>query len=68
MCAGECPVTAIKGGAEKHEINPQICIDCGACAAICPANAISPAKAPAKPAAAPALVPAKAAPIAKPKK
>jgi len=45
MCFGECPVTAIRAGKEFHEINPQTCIDCGACAAICPVDAISPAKA-----------------------
>jgi NAD-dependent dihydropyrimidine dehydrogenase PreA subunit len=34
-------VEAISEGAEHYEINPDICVECGACAAQCPAEAIS---------------------------
>jgi len=36
----ECPVSAIKEGS-IYEINPDLCIDCGACAEVCPVEAIS---------------------------
>ena len=32
---GEC----IKEGDSKYEINPDICIACGTCAAVCPVGA-----------------------------
>lgn len=35
------PVGAISQGADKFEINPEVCISCGACAAQCPVSAIS---------------------------
>lgn len=44
MCAGECPVEAIKPGKGAHVINEKICIDCGSCETVCPVQAISPAK------------------------
>jgi ferredoxin len=39
LCADECPVDAIKKGKDFHEIDPKICIDCGACL-VCPVDAI----------------------------
>jgi len=40
-CQGECPVDAIKEGANQYEISADKCIDCGACAGTCPVEAIS---------------------------
>lgn len=39
-CIDECPVDAIYEGPKGTYINPAECIDCGACAAACPAQAI----------------------------
>lgn len=40
-CVKRCPVDAIKGARKgQHDINPDLCIDCGACAPVCADNAI----------------------------
>jgi len=41
MCAGECPVSAIKDAPGKYEIDPKLCVDCGSCESVCPVQAIS---------------------------
>ena len=33
------PLTAIAEGEGKYEINPDVCIECGACADTCPVGA-----------------------------
>lgn len=38
-CEAECPVGAIKAGADKYEIIADKCISCGACAGVCPVAA-----------------------------
>ena len=38
-CAAECPVEAISEGDGKYEINPDLCIECGNCAEVCPMGA-----------------------------
>ena len=38
-CAEACPVSAIKEGDCKYEINADECIECGACADACPVAA-----------------------------
>ncbi|GAA4627810.1 ferredoxin family protein [Actinoallomurus vinaceus] len=40
-CMEECPVDCIYEGARKLYIHPVECIDCGACAEVCPEEAIS---------------------------
>ena len=41
LCARSCPVGAIKGKLkERHEINPDACIDCGTCGALCANGAV----------------------------
>ena len=40
-CLEECPVDCIYEGDRKLYINPAECIDCGACAFVCPVKAIS---------------------------
>ncbi|MFJ9889441.1 indolepyruvate ferredoxin oxidoreductase subunit alpha [Streptomyces sp. NPDC091287] len=40
-CVDACPVDCIYEGLTKRYINPAECIDCGACLAECPVNAIS---------------------------
>ncbi|MGQ0630321.1 MAG: ferredoxin [Sporichthyaceae bacterium] len=40
-CIEECPVDCIYTGERKLYINPQECIDCGACEPVCPVEAIS---------------------------
>ncbi|NUU24455.1 MAG: 4Fe-4S binding protein [Streptomycetaceae bacterium] len=40
-CIEECPVDAIYEGGRKTYINPRECIDCGACEAVCPVQAIT---------------------------
>jgi NAD-dependent dihydropyrimidine dehydrogenase PreA subunit len=40
-CLEECPVDCIYEGARKLYINPQECIDCGACEPVCPVEAIT---------------------------
>lgn len=40
-CIVECPVDCIYEGVRKLYINPNECIDCGACEPACPVEAIS---------------------------
>ena len=35
----ECPVSAISEGDGKYVINADECLDCGACAGVCPVGA-----------------------------
>jgi len=39
-CVEVCPVDCIEEGEEMYYIDPDICIDCGACEAVCPVEAI----------------------------
>jgi len=39
-CIQECPVDCIKVGKNMLYINPNDCIDCGACLPACPVEAI----------------------------
>jgi len=39
-CIDECPVNCIYEGDRQLFINPDDCIDCGACEPVCPVNAI----------------------------
>lgn len=39
-CVEVCPVDCIKKGKNMFFIDPEICIDCGACGEVCPVNAI----------------------------
>ena len=39
-CAEECPVSAIKEGGGKFEIDANTCTDCGTCVSVCPTEAI----------------------------
>ncbi|MBM7599207.1 NAD-dependent dihydropyrimidine dehydrogenase PreA subunit [Virgibacillus halotolerans] len=39
-CVSICPVDCIEEGPEQFFIDPNICIDCGACVATCPVSAI----------------------------
>lgn len=39
-CMQECPVDCIYEGESMTYINPEQCIDCGACEPVCPAGAI----------------------------
>lgn len=39
-CVEVCPVDCIIEGEEMYYIDPDLCIDCGACEAVCPVNAI----------------------------
>lgn len=39
-CIKECPVDCIYEGENQMFINPDDCIDCGACEPVCPVNAI----------------------------
>jgi NAD-dependent dihydropyrimidine dehydrogenase PreA subunit len=39
-CIEECPVNCIFEGPTMSYINPEICIDCGACEPVCPVDAI----------------------------
>lgn len=39
-CVDECPVDCIYDGSRKGYIQPDECIDCGACEAVCPVTAI----------------------------
>lgn len=40
-CIEECPVDCIYEGNRKLYIHPAECIDCGACEAVCPVEAIT---------------------------
>jgi ferredoxin len=39
-CVEVCPVDCIEKGEDQYFIDPAICIDCGACQAVCPVEAI----------------------------
>ena len=39
-CLDVCPVDCIELGSDQYFINPALCIDCGACEAACPVEAI----------------------------
>ncbi|GMA60490.1 4Fe-4S binding protein [Alicyclobacillus fastidiosus] len=39
-CTDACPVDAIHEGDDQYYIDPDLCIDCGACEAVCPVAAI----------------------------
>lgn len=39
-CLDQCPVDCIEAGPRMMYINPDFCIDCGACEPACPQNAI----------------------------
>ncbi|GGE31646.1 4Fe-4S ferredoxin [Pullulanibacillus camelliae] len=39
-CVEVCPVDCIKEGSNMYFIDPDVCIDCGACASACPTEAI----------------------------
>jgi ferredoxin len=39
-CVDECPVDCIYDGLRKSYIQPDECVDCGACEAVCPVVAI----------------------------
>ncbi|AEO99702.1 4Fe-4S dicluster domain-containing protein [Heyndrickxia coagulans] len=39
-CVDVCPVDCIAEGEDQYFIDPDICIDCGACQAVCPVEAI----------------------------
>ncbi len=38
-CEAECPVSCIKEGDNKYEIDADTCIECGSCASVCPVGA-----------------------------
>jgi NAD-dependent dihydropyrimidine dehydrogenase PreA subunit len=39
-CVDECPVDCIYDGIRKGYIQPDECVDCGACEVVCPVSAI----------------------------
>ncbi|MCP4355571.1 MAG: DUF3470 domain-containing protein [Proteobacteria bacterium] len=39
-CVEECPVGAFHEGSNMVVINPEVCIECGICATVCPIQAI----------------------------
>jgi ferredoxin len=39
-CVDECPVDCIYDGVRKGYIQPDECVDCGACEPVCPVSAI----------------------------
>lgn len=39
-CVDVCPVAAFHAGQNFLVIDPEVCIDCSACVAVCPVNAI----------------------------
>ncbi|CTQ50511.1 indolepyruvate ferredoxin oxidoreductase subunit alpha [Jannaschia donghaensis] len=41
-CAAICPVACIHDAGDRYAIDPDRCIDCGACIAVCPVSAIMP--------------------------
>ncbi|MGE7091939.1 4Fe-4S dicluster domain-containing protein [Lysinibacillus sp. NPDC048646] len=40
ICLDACPVNCIDLTATQYVINPDLCIDCGACEVVCPVEAI----------------------------
>jgi len=38
-CESACPMSCIKAGETKREIDPAVCIECGSCAGVCPVGA-----------------------------
>ena len=40
-CVTTCPVDCFHGDGERLYINPDVCIDCGACIPACPVEAIA---------------------------
>lgn len=40
LCMEQCPVDAIHAGSRMAYINPEECIDCGACVPACPQAAV----------------------------
>ena len=42
-CTKRCPTSAISGQRDAlHVIDPELCIDCGACGVVCPVECIHP--------------------------
>lgn len=39
-CVTVCPVACFHGDAERLYIDPEVCVDCGACVPLCPVEAI----------------------------
>ncbi|WP_062356886.1 indolepyruvate ferredoxin oxidoreductase subunit alpha [Bacillus kwashiorkori] len=39
-CVAVCPVDCIREGDDQFYIDPDVCIDCGACEGVCPVQAI----------------------------
>ncbi len=39
-CVDVCPVDCISEGEDQFLIDPDICIDCGACQSVCPVEAV----------------------------
>lgn len=39
-CVEVCPVDCIESGEDMYYIDPNVCIDCGACESVCPVSAI----------------------------
>ena len=39
-CVEVCPVDCIEEGKDMFFIDPNVCIDCGACESVCPVEAI----------------------------
>ena len=39
-CLTVCPIPCISEGPDQFHIDPDECIDCGACAPVCPVEAI----------------------------
>lgn len=38
-CASACPMSCIKQGEARYEIDSNVCISCGTCAGVCPVGA-----------------------------
>ena len=41
-CVSHCPVECFHADGEHLDIDPDVCIDCGACESVCPVSAIFP--------------------------
>ncbi len=39
-CVEVCPVDCIEKGDDQYYIDPNVCINCGACLSVCPVSAI----------------------------